>query len=84
MHPPEPLVVGPHTFAPLVCDFFGCRSFCPCVAGSMRRGACALHTRCVHWDCCVDRFSQFRGYVLSAPMILPKTVPDNAEGIWAV
>ena len=47
-------------------------------------GACALHTRCVYWGFCVDRFSPFRGRVLLAPVLLPKTVPDTAEGTWVV
>ena len=34
--------------------------------------------------CCVGRFGQFRGYVLSASVLLPNTVPDSAQGSRAV
>ena len=52
--------------------------------GSIRCGARVLHTRCVYWGCCVERFSELGGYLLLAPMLLPKSVPDTAEGTWAV
>ena len=32
----------------------------------------------------VVAWSLIRGYVLLAPMLLPQTVPDTAEGTWAV
>ena len=43
-----------------------------------------VHTQCVYRGCCGDHFSFFRGYVLLALMLLPKTVPETAEGTWAV
>ena len=51
--------------------------------GSIRPGARAVHMRCRDCGCCVDRFGQFRGYV-PLPLLLPKTVPDAADGTWAV
>ena len=50
----------------------------------------SVHTQCVYWGLLrlpfqlIDRFSYFRGCVLPAPLLLPKTVPGTAEGTWAV
>ena len=45
--------------------------------GSIRHSAHAV----VYWGCCMGHFSEFRGYVLLAPVFLPQIVPDTAEGI---
>ena len=43
-----------------------------------------MDARCVYEGCSVARISQSRGDVLLAPVLLPKTAPDTAEGTWAV